>query len=202
MTVLPLTSKGVLQLILIRAGTVSPRWLTFPQCFGILKCSQKRREPLSLSQVLESSNEHIWDSLRWRKNLPMDAIPVLAAPECLTLMDGFYSQSIPDQNPNKQTKKQTNKQNPLFWSCGWGTEAQSSLNSFLIESLAGIRLEPMILYATHLCQRASFLLLAFFKRGTERELKKNTCKGIFSLTTETGQLDSNNAIFKCVCSSA
>lgn len=59
MTVLLLTSKGVLLLILIRAGTASPRSLKFSQCFEILKCNQIRTEALYSSQALKSSNEYI-----------------------------------------------------------------------------------------------------------------------------------------------
>lgn len=44
MTVLLLISKGVLLLILTRAGTVSPRSLKFSQCFEILKCHKIKTE--------------------------------------------------------------------------------------------------------------------------------------------------------------
>jgi len=144
-----LTSKGMLLSILISTGAASPRSLTFAQHFGILRNSQISTEALYLSEMWESSNKHIPDFLRWRKNLPVDEIVNPAAPECLGNKQWILH--------SKHYWHKGNKPVLILWLKNWGT-AQFVLISNRVSGKITARTH---IFACHpSCQLGSFPLLA------------------------------------------
>lgn len=209
-------------LVLTRAETVSPKSLKFSQCSESLRCNQIRTETLYLSQVLKSSNEL----------LPMDEIFVPAAPQCLTFKQchsipdkkklnlfgshGWVTETeqLEQLSDGVACRNQTGTEDfechpPLLASepsCSWcraGFCSESALPaySYLVNRVVKRR---MYLFSCifGFCGFVTILLLIqeLFKRPQKG--KNKMCKKIFSLTTEAGQVDSNNKIFKCAFSSA
>lgn len=97
MTVLLLISKGVLLLILTRAGTASPRSFKFSQCFEILKCNQIKTEAQYLHKhwkaQMNTCKAH-WGEGKAFLRMTSLSLELLSA---WHLSNGFHSHSIPDK---------------------------------------------------------------------------------------------------------